>query len=243
MPRKPRFFLPNVPVHVVQRGNNRLAVFFDDDDRRVYLDWLGQAAGENGCAIHAYALMTNHVHLLMTPADEQAVSATLQALGRRFVPHVNHRHGRTGTLWEGRFKASPVQEERYLLACYRYIELNPVRAGMVERPEDWPWSSYRTNALGEQTSLLSPHPLYLSLGADADQRRMAYRSLFDLPLDPRTLGDVRTCLQTGTPLGSEDFRERIGRSLGVDVGYSDRGRPKKTPCAPVQAVEQGDLLG
>jgi putative transposase len=242
VPRKPRFFLPNLPVHVVQRGNNRLAVFFDDDDRRVYLDRLGQAASENGCAIHAHALVTNHVHLLMTPADGQAVSATLQALGRRFVPHVNHRRGRTGTLWEGRFKASPVQEDRYLFACYRYIELNPLRAGMVERPEDWPWSSYRANALGEQTSLLSPHPLYLSLGADADQRRMAYRSLFDLPLDPRTLGDVRTCLQTGTPLGSEDFRERIGRSLGVDVGYSDRGRPKKTPCAPVQSGEQRDFL-
>ena len=191
MPRKPRFFLPNLPVHVVQRGNNQLAVFFDDDDRRVCLDWLGQAAGENGCAIHAHALMTNHVHLLMTPADGQAVSATLQALGRRFVPHANHRHGRTRTLWEGRFKASPVQEERYLFARYCYIELNPVRAGMVERPEHWPWSSYRTNALGEHTSLLSPHPLYLSLGPDADQRRMAYRSLFDLPLDPRTLGDVR----------------------------------------------------
>ena len=187
--------------------------------------------------------MTNHVHLLMTPADGQAVSATLQALGRRFVPHVNHRHGRTGTLWEGRFKASPVQEDRYLLACYRYIELNPVRAGMVERPEDYPWSNYRANALGECTSLLSTHPLYLSLNMDADQRRMAYRSLFDLPLHPRTLGDVRTCLQTGTPLSSEDFREQIGRLLGVDVGYSDRGRPKKTPCAPVPAVEQGDLLG
>ena len=98
MPRKPRFFLPTLPVHVVQRGNNRLVVFFDDDGRRAYVDWLGQAAGENGCAIHAYALMTNHVHLLMTPADGQAVSATLQALGRRFVPHVNHRHGRTATL-------------------------------------------------------------------------------------------------------------------------------------------------
>jgi len=227
VPRKPRFFLPDMPVHVVQRGNNRLAVFVDDEDRRFYLDWLGQAARDKGCAIHAYVLMSNHVHLLMTPVDGEAVSATLQALGRRFVPHVNHRHGRTGTLWEGRFKASLVQEDRYMLACYRYIEMNPVRAGMVERPEDFPWSSYRANALGDYDRLLSPHPLYLSLGMDDDKRRMAYRGLFDLPLDPRMLGDVRACLQTGTPLGNEAFRDRIGQSLGVPVGQSGRGRPKK----------------
>ncbi len=167
MPRKRRFFLPGVPVHVVQRGNNRQAVFFDDNDYRAYLDWLGRAAGEHRCSIHAYVLMTNHVHLLMTPADGQAISATLQALGRRFVPCINHSYRRTGTLWEGRFKASPVQQEGYLLACYRYIELNPVRAQMVDKPDDYPWSSYRVNALGEHNPLLSPHPLYLALGGCA----------------------------------------------------------------------------
>jgi putative transposase len=129
VPRKGRFFLAGVPVHVVRRGNC---------DYRVYLDWLGRAAGEHGCAIHAYALMTNHVHVLMTPREGEAISATLQALGRGFVPYINHRYGRSGTLWEGRFKASPVlQQERYLLACYRYIELNPVRARRVDRPEDY----------------------------------------------------------------------------------------------------------
>ncbi len=134
MPRKRRFFLPGVPVHVVQRGNNRQAVFFDENDYRVYLDWLSAAASEHGSAIHAYVLMTNHIHLRMTPTDQEAISATLQALGRRFVPYINHCYGRTGNLWEGRFKASAVQEEGYLMACYRYVELNPVRAGMVELP-------------------------------------------------------------------------------------------------------------
>ncbi|MEA3278637.1 MAG: transposase, partial [Pseudomonadota bacterium] len=154
----------------MQRGNNRQAVFFDDNDYRVYLDWLARAAGEHRCSIHAHVLMTNHVHLLMTPADGEALSATLQALGRRYVPYINHSYGRTGTLWEGRFKASPVQQEGYLLTCYRYIELNPVRAGMVHKPEDYPWSSYRANALGEHNPLLSAHGLYLALGANAPER-------------------------------------------------------------------------
>jgi len=162
MPRKRRFFLPDVPVHVVQRGNNRQAVFFDDDDYRTYLSWLGGAASANGCAIHAYALMTNHVHLLMTPSEADAVSATLQDLGRHFVPYINHCYQRTGTLWEGRFRASMVQEEDYLLTCYRYIELNPVRAAMVQRPEDYPWSSNRANAMGAADLLVTPHPPGLS---------------------------------------------------------------------------------
>jgi putative transposase len=141
MPRKRRFFLPDIPVHVVQRGNNRQAVFFDDNDYRVYLDWLADAASQHGCLVHAYVLMTNHIHLLMTPATDQSISAALQALGRRFVPYINHSYQRTGTLWEGRFKASPVQNEDYLLTCYRYIELNPVRAGMVENPADYACSA------------------------------------------------------------------------------------------------------
>jgi len=227
MPRKRRFFLPGVPVHVVQRGNNRQAVFFDDNDYRVYLDWLGTAAGACGCIVHAYVLMTNHVHLLMTPSKGEAISETLQAVGRRFVPYVNHCYGRTGTLWEGRFKASAVQEEGYLLACYRYIELNPVRAGMVERPEDYRWSSYHANAMGAGDPLLSPHPLYLALSIGASERQAAYRKLFEAHLDPDLVRNVRACLQTGTPLGNDRFRAQIEQALGVGVGYSTRGRPKK----------------
>ncbi len=241
MPRKRRFFLPNVPVHVVQRGNNRQAIFFDDNDYRVYLDWLGEAATAQGCAIHAYALMTNHIHLLMTPADAQAISATLQAIGRRFVPYINHCYGRTGTLWEGRFRASTVQEEGYLLVCYRYIELNPVRAGMVDLPAAYPWSSYRANALGEHNPLVSAHPAYLALGADGPERQAAYRGLFSAHIDPDMLSDVRACLQTGTPLGNDRFRLQIEQALDVKVGYSTRGRPKSPPVVPSQDVDQIEL--
>jgi putative transposase len=225
----------------VQRGNNRQAVVYDDNDYRVYLDWLGEAAAAHGCAIHAYVLMTNHIHLLMTPADVHGISATLQAIGRRFVPYINHCYGRTGTLWEGRFRASTVEEERYLLVCYRYIELNPERAGIVDLPADYPWSSYRVNALGEPSPLVSPHPAYLALGADGSERQAAYRELFTAHIGPEMLGDVRACLQSGTPLGNDRFRLQIEQALGVKVGYSTRGRPKSPPVVPSQDVDQTDL--
>jgi putative transposase len=233
MPRKIRFFLPGVPVHVVQRGNNREAVFFCADDYGTYLDWLREEAAGRGCVVHAYALMTNHIHLLMTPRDRGGLSDTLQALGRRFVPRINHAYARSGTLWEGRFKASPVQEDAYLLACYRYIELNPVRAGMVADPGGYPWSSYRANALGQPDPLLVPHPLYLALGATDAARQAAYRELFETGMEPATLKEIRACLQTGTPLGNDRFREQIERALGVKVGYAARGRPKKVKDEPL----------
>jgi putative transposase len=241
MPRKRRFSLPDGPVHVVQRGNNRRAVFFDDNDYRVYLDWLGEAAASHGCAIHAFVLMTNHIHLLLTPRMPQAASATLQAVGRRFVPYINHCYGRTGTLWEGRFRASTVQEDAHLLVCYRYIELNPVRAGMVDLPAAYPRSSYRANALGERMPLITPHSAYLSLGRDATERQTAYQELIATPLDVALLQDVRSCLQTGTPLGNDRFRLQIEQALGVRVDYSRRGRPKNLPSESAPDLDQMDL--
>jgi len=238
MPRKRRFFLPDVPVHVVQRGNNRQAIFFDDNDYRSYLSWLADAASDHGCTIHAYVLMTNHIHLLMTPAESASISATMQALGRRYVPYVNQCYRRTGTLWEGRFRASLVQEERYLITCYRYIELNPVRAAMVPDPADYPWSSHRANALGEKDSLLRPHPIYLAMGQNKAQRQAAYRELFSTGIDPDSLRTLRACLQTGTPLGNDRFREQIEQALGVKVGYSSRGRPQK-PAAEGDQLDPG----
>lgn len=241
MPRKRRFFLPDVPTHVVQRGNNHQAVFFDDDDYRAYLNWLGGAASANGCAIHAYALMTNHVHLLVTPSERDAVSATLQDLGRHYVPYINRCYQRTGTLWEGRFRASMVQEEDYLLTCYCYIELNPVRAAMVELPEDYPWSSYRANAMGAADPLVTAHPLYLALGATPEARREAYRAIFATHLDPDLVRDLRACLQTGTPLGNDRFRAQIEQALGVKVGHSTRGRPRKPPEDSPSREEQIEM--
>ena len=231
MPRKPRFFVSDIPVHVVQRGNNREAIFFDDEDYRAYLNWLEEGALRYGCAIHAYVLMTNHTHLLVAPNTRESVSRLLQYVGRRYVPYINHKYGRSGTLWEGRFKASLIDAEAYLLACYRYIELNPVRAGMVKAPGEYEWSSYQGNALGDSNALLTGHPLYLALSADAETRRARYRALFGAHPSDSLLTEVRNCLNTGTPLGNDRFRSQIEAVLRMKVGQSRRGRPCKVTDA------------
>jgi putative transposase len=227
MPRKPRFFLPGIPAHFVQRGNNRQAVFYDEADYRTYLEWLVEGAKRYGCAIHAYVLMTNHVHLLATPQERESISRLLQYVGRRYVPYINHTYGRSGTLWEGRFKASIVDVSDYLLSCYRYIELNPVRAGMVGSPEQYSWSSHRANAQGADDPIVSPHEMYIGLGADNDTRQVAYRALFRGYFEDRNFQEIRMCLQSGTPLGNDRFREEVERLLKVNVGHAARGRPKK----------------
>ena len=166
-PRLGRYFIEDQPLHVVQRGNDRQCIFFEPDDYVRYLGWLGEAAAEARCAIHAYVLMTNHVHLLLTPTKAEAVSHFIISLGRRYVQYVNRTYRRTGTLWDGRYKSSLVQAQTYLLAAQRYIELNPVRAAMVDDPAHYRWTSYRANALGQADARLTPHPLYMALGATA----------------------------------------------------------------------------
>jgi putative transposase len=219
----------------MQRGNNRQPIFFGDHDYRVYLNWLAEAAQRWNCAVHAYVLITNHVHLLMTPVDTEGVSRAMQYVGRRYVPYVNGRYRRSGTLWEGRFKSSLVQSDGYLLACYRYIELNPVRAGMVAVPSAYPWSSYAANAAGERDPLVTPHAGYLALGNTDLERQQAYGSLFETALDDKVVREMRDCLQTGTPLGNERFRDEIERVVGRRVGQTTRGRPRKLPASDVQA--------
>ena len=164
MPRRPRIHLDGVPLHIVQRGHNREPCFFAEDDYRSYLHWLGEALAEADCALHAYVLMTNHVHLLLTPKKAEAVPRLIISLGRRYVQYVNRSYRRTGTLWDSRYKSSVVQAETYLLACQRYIELNPVRAAMVEEPAHYRWTSYRANALGQADARIRPHALYRALG-------------------------------------------------------------------------------
>ena len=171
MARLPRLEIPGIPLHIVQRGNNRGFCFFGDLDRRFYLRCLVEAAGRRGCAIHAYVLMSNHVHLLVTPEEPGAAAAMLQDVGRRYVRIVNTIHGRSGTLWEGRFKSSLVDSETYLMTCHRYIELNPVRAGLVRRPEDYLWSSYRHYALSVPDRTITEHSTFLGLSADPAERR------------------------------------------------------------------------
>jgi putative transposase len=211
----------------VQRGNNRQAVFFDEADYRAYLKWLNEGAERYGFSVHAYVCMTNHAHVLGTPKLEDSVSRMIQFVGRYYVSYVNHQYGRTGTLWEGRHKGALIDSDEYLLACQRYIELNPVRAGMVETPGEYPWSSYRANAFGEKDSLLTHHLLYRRLGADPAARQAAYRELFRTSLAPEQVHGIRAAWQTGTPLGNDRFREQIEAAVNKKVGYARRGRPRK----------------
>lgn len=179
MPRRPRVHIDGVPLHIVQRGHNRQPCFFAEEDYFAYLHWLAEALKEAQAALHAYALMTNHVHLLLTPERAEAVPKLVISLGRRYAHYINTTYRRTGTLWDSRYKSSLIQAETYLLSCMRYIELNPVRAAMVEDPAPYRWTSYRSNALGEASALVTPHPVYLQLGATDAARRSAYENCSD----------------------------------------------------------------
>ena len=223
MPRRRRFCPPGLPVHVVQRGNNRQVCFAADADMKAYAHWLHAGAVRFGVDIHAWVFMTNHVHLLLTPQGEGAVSRCMQYLGRLYVRYFNHRHRRTGTLFEGRFKSSIVQSRRYLLACQRYIELNPVRAGMVGDPADYSWSSYRAHAFGRAAKLWRPHPEYLALGPNPPARTAAYRALVEQELSRQLISDIRDALNTGLVLGNERFREEVEQLTGQRQQHLKRG--------------------
>jgi putative transposase len=243
MARPPRIEVPGVPLHIVQRGNNRSACFFGDLDRRLYLKWLGHAATSRGCDIHAYVLMSNHVHLLLTPRAQGAASGMLQDLGRRYVRIINKVHGRTGTLWEGRFKSSLIDTERYLFACHRYIELNPVRAGIVHHAHEYAWSSHRFYARGEKNRLITPHARYLALGTNASERSEMFRSLFGDAVADDELVRLRTALNKGWALGSEPFHAEMQRRLGRSVLPPRRGRPKKEIAdGPLPPSDQREML-
>jgi len=228
MSRQPRFVLPGQPQHVIQRGNNREVIFVSDDDYRFYLEKLGDACVRFECELHAYVLMTNHVHLLMTPRREDGISKVMQSVGRYYVQYFNHQYKRTGTLWEGRYKATLLDSEAYLLTCYRYIELNPVRAGMVDHPSDYPWSSYACNAVGEENSLITPHERYQALDKDDDVRRSAYRTLFDCPLDTREMQEIREATNKSWVLGSDRFKEEIEALTARQAKPKAKGGDRKS---------------
>lgn len=237
MPRRPRIILPNVPVHVIQRGNNRQACFLEEKDYSAYLSWLDQYARESDCVIHAYVLMTNHVHLLLTPRTSTAAGDLMKRLGQRYVQYVNRTYGRSGTLWEGRFRSCLTREDDYVLACYRYIELNPVRAGIVDHPGEYRWSSYRFNAEGEFSKPLTVHPIYSALGPDEESRRAAYRELFRYQLDPGTVDEIRQATNSNYALGSARFQAEVEAALGRRVTPGIPGRPPRKTGNP----ESGDM--
>lgn len=227
MARRKRLVLPAVPLHIIQRGNNRSACFASASDYLVYLSLLRQYAAEAACQIHAYVLMSNHVHLLLSPGKRTGPSVLMQRLGQHYVQYFNRRHQRTGTLWEGRFRSCLVDNEQYLLTCQRYIELNPVRARMVETPEAYPWSSYRANALGAEDTLITPHVVYAGLGLHDADRRAAYRYLFRDGLSEQLLAEIRHAANGNRPLGPATFVAEIRNVAGQDAVPRERGRPPR----------------
>ncbi len=218
MSRPPRSDLTDVPQHVIQRGNARLPCFHDDNDRRRYLFALDTMASRYECAVHAYVLMTNHVHLLVTPNVLGGVSRMMQGIGRCYVAEFNARHARTGTLWEGRYKSCLVDAEGYVLACYRYIELNPVRAAIVATPSDYVWSSHLTNSGRKANSFLHPHDAYLALGSMPESRAMHYENLFRDALPDARVREIRNHVQQQRPLGTAPFRAMVSREIRRQTG-------------------------
>lgn len=236
MSRLPRYFIPNTPFHVILRGNNRAPIFANDEDRQFFRDVLLAAVKRQGVSVHSYVFMTNHVHLLASPSHADSLPKALQSLGRRYVQYFNHRYQRTGTLWEGRYRATVVDAEPYMLECMRYIELNPVRAGMVKHPADFSWSSFRANALGVHDALVTRHELYLRMGRDSDERRLVYGDLFKSSAAPETLSRIRDCTNKGWALGGEEFGSKVEALANRRVAPLPKGRPKKLGRLPDQRI-------
>lgn len=227
MPRLPRIVIPGIPLHIIQRGNNRQTCFAVSEDYRFYLGSLQDYSIRFECQVHAYVLMTNHVHLLLSFECAQSPARLMKHLGQRYTQYFNRTYERSGTLWDGRYRSGPVQTEGYLLACQRYIELNPVRAGMVRHPAQYRWSSYRVNAQGEACSLVSHHPVYTSLGAHAHRRCAAYRELFRQQLDDGLVDEIRKAGNGNYVLGNSRFAKEISAMVRRRVTPGTSGRPRK----------------
>ncbi|MGH8035734.1 MAG: transposase [Nevskiales bacterium] len=238
MARLPRYGLPGQPQHVIQRGNNRNPIFFAPEDYGFFLECLREGCGKYACSVHVYVLMTNHVHLLITPKAADGISRLMQSVGRRYVQYFNYTYQRTGTLWEGRYKAVPIDSEGYVMACYRYIESNPVRAGMVTQPGGYRWSSYLHHAAGKPDHLIHQHRLYRALGTDEKNRCAAYRKLLKAEVEEPDLAAIRDSINKGWVLGSNRFAskiEAVTRRRAVPLARGGRrkgaGRPKRTDDA------------
>lgn len=236
MARLPRFVIPDQPQHVIVRGNNRSEIFCADADYQFYLEKLQLACDKHACKLHAYVLMTNHLHLLITPQEEQSIGKAMQMLGRYYVQYYNYTYQRTGTLWEGRYKATLIDSETYLLTCMRYIELNPVRADMVAHLSDYPWSSYHRNALGQANELITPHLEYLRLGKTDAERQTAYRQLFKHHIAESSLNEIRDATNKAWVLGNERFKQRIQKQLERRVEPNPKGGDRKSEKFRIDGV-------
>jgi putative transposase len=235
MARLARIQVPGVPVHVVIRGNDRRAIFYSEGDRIYFHRTLVEASRRYGLDVHAYVLMTNHAHLLATPRQVGALCRTIQALGRNYVRYFNHRYGRTGTLFEGRFRSSPVATDHHLVACYRYIEMNPVRAGMVGAPGQFEWSSHRANLGMAIDDLVTPHELFLSIAAAVQERRRQYAELCAEALPQSMVDRIRDCLNNGWALGDDAGRREIEARAGRRAHRVGDARARALPSRSANA--------
>ena len=233
MPRQPRLKFAEFPWHVVQRGVNRSRCFVDDGDRQHYWALLKESSERFNCAIHAYVLMPNHVHLLVASTRPEQISLMMKRLGQRYTQWFNKWRKRTGPLWEGRFHASLVDTDRYLMICQRYIELNPVRAGIVQHAHDFAWSSHRANAYGKD-DLVRTHDLYEKLGPDRGSRCESYRRLFAAPVSVEDVIAIRQAANGNHPLASPALVDVLQTQTALRLRPGTSGRPKKTPPGTLQ---------
>jgi putative transposase len=229
MARLPRLVVPNQPHHIIQTGNNRQPIFHEPEDYASFLAWLREAATQFKVAIHAYVLMPDHLHLLASPTDGTGLARMMQWVGRQYVPYFNNRYGRTGTLWQGRYRATIIESEQYFLKCSRYIELNPVRAGLVNDPIDYFWSSYTHHAGVKADPLITDHTLYWALGNTPFDREAAYRNLMDQGLSETEVQTLTEATLKGWPLGSAKFKNLLSKQTNRRVVPAKRGRPPAQP--------------
>ncbi|MGI1678782.1 MAG: transposase [Cellvibrionaceae bacterium] len=228
MARLPRYYLPHHPQHIIVRGNNGCDIFRRPEDYEYYLLQLKKACDKHHCDLHAYALMANHVHLLITPRTEKSIGKAMQMIGRYYVQYFNQSYDRSGTLWEGRYKATVVDSENYLLSCSRYIELNPVRTGLVDDPASYPWTSYGANALGKTSYLLNPSEPYSSLGETKEAQQSVYRSLFETKLPDSIIKEIREATNKAWVLGDKDFKEQIAGLVNRRTEPKPRGGDRRS---------------
>lgn len=227
MARLPRLVIPSQPHHVIQTGIDRLPLFRDDEDYQAFLGWLRDASRSFKVAVHAYVLMPTHLHLLVTPATESGLAQMMQLVGRYYVPYYNRKYQRSGTLWQDRFKTSPIDAEHYFLTCSRYIEHNPVRGQLAPGPLDYPWSSYPHHAGARVDPVITDHALYWALGNTPFQREAAYTELAQRPLAEADVKAINDAVLKGWPLGSEAFKTNLQQKAKRQVLPAKRGRPFK----------------
>jgi putative transposase len=228
MPRRLRLFIPNTPCHIIQRGNNKSKIFFSSDDYQTFLEILQEALKKHLCLLYSYCLILNHFHLIVNPGETGNISLFMKLLGGKYVRYINKKYNRTGTLWENRFRSFLIGDEQYFVRCLRYVEMNPVRAGMVSSPELYRWSSYRFKVGDEKNPLIDFDPWYTSLDANSIERQLKYRQFFCEPLTEQELSQIREIAHKGGVYSNEMFKGFVEEITGRDVFIRPQGRPERS---------------